>query len=142
MGAAPVLAVAATAPLDRQHGKAFSLEHRKIFPYCLSLRAMHRDPHLVQPGKRSRSDTSNNNSVYFLIIERLHRVARAMRVVLVPIVDRRNTFRVRIDHNKYRGRAKVIVHGALNAIIILDREADLHVMFLLCMVRTTIIQIR
>jgi hypothetical protein len=92
---------------------------------------MHRDPHLVQPGKRSRSDASNDNRINLLVIERLHRVACSMRVMLVPIVDRRDTVRISIDYDKYRGRAKVVVHSALDSIIILDRKTDLHVMFLL-----------
>jgi hypothetical protein len=142
MGTAPVIAMAAAAPLDRQHGKAFSLEQREIFSYGLPLCAMHRNPHLVQPSERSRSDASNNNSIYFLIIKRLHRAACTMRVVLVPIADRCNTVRVRIDNDKYRGRTEVIVHGTLEAIIILNRETDLHVMFLLCIVNAMIIQIR
>ena len=102
MCAAPVLAMAAAATLCRQHGKAFRLEQRNIFPYGLSLRVMHRYPHLVQPRERSRSDASYNDGIYFLIVKRLHRVACAMRVVLVPIVDRRNTACVRIENNKYR----------------------------------------
>jgi hypothetical protein len=63
---------------------------------------MHRDAHLVQPRERARSDAANNDRVYLLIIKRLHRIACAMGMVLVPIVDRRNTVRVRIDDHKYR----------------------------------------
>jgi len=102
MSAAPVIAMAAAASLDRQHGKAFRLKQGKIFPYRLPLRTMHRDSHLVQPGKSSRSDTANDDRINFLIIKRLHRVACAMRVVLVPIADRRNAACVRIENNKYR----------------------------------------
>jgi hypothetical protein len=92
---------------------------------------MHRDTHLVQPHERARSDATNDDRVYSLVIERLHRVACTMRVVLIAIVDRRNAVFVRVDNDKYRRRSKVVVHGALNPIIILDRKTDLHMTFLL-----------
>jgi hypothetical protein len=62
---------------------------------------MHRDPHLVQPRERSCSDPADDNRVYFLIIERLHRITCAVRVVLVPVDDRRNAVRVGIENEKY-----------------------------------------
>jgi hypothetical protein len=62
---------------------------------------MHRDSHLVQPGKGACTDAANDNRIDLLIIKRLHWIAGAMRVVLVPIVDRRNAARVRIENNKY-----------------------------------------
>jgi len=142
MSAAPIVAVSTAASLDRQHGEAFRLELCYILSYCLPLGTMHRDPHLVQPGKSSRTDTSNNNGINFLIIERFHRIACTMRVVLVSIVDRRNSVRVSIDNDKYGGRAKMVIYRALDPIVRLDRKTDLHVKFLLRMIYTTFMQTR
>ena len=88
MSASPVFAVAAAAPLERKHGEALRRVHRHVFTYRGRLCAMHHDPHLVQPGERARADAADDNCIYLLIVERLHRVARSMRVVLVLVIDR------------------------------------------------------
>jgi hypothetical protein len=142
MSASPVIAMAAAASLDRQDGKALCLKQRKIFPYGFPLRTMYRDSHLVQPCERARADTADDDGIDFLVIKRLHRVACAMGMVLIAVVDRCDAACIRVENNKYRRRAKVVIHSTLDPIVILDWKTDLHMLFLLCLIYTTIIQIR
>jgi hypothetical protein len=103
---------------------------------------MHRNSHLVQPSERARADPADDNGINLLIIKRLHRVACAMRVTLVPVADRRNTICFRVENDKYRRRAKVIIHCAIDPIVLLDWKTDFHVMLLRSMIYTTFIQLR
>jgi hypothetical protein len=53
-------------------------------------------------------------------------------MMLVPVADRRNAVRLCIDNQEMRRGAEVIVHGAFDALIRLNRKTDLHNVFLLC----------
>ena len=91
---------------------------------------MHDNTHLVQPRERARADAAHNDRVNLLVVERLHRIARSVRVVLVPVVDRCKSIRVRIDNHEYRRLAEMVVHGTFDSIVFLYWKTNLHFLFL------------
>src|SRR3970040_2524237 len=88
VSASAVFAVAAAAALDRKNGKRPSSEEGGILLYGDRLGPMDRDAHLIQSRERACADAADNDRIYTLVVERLHRVARAVRVMLVPVMDR------------------------------------------------------
>src|SRR3989337_3342008 len=97
VSASAVLAVAAAAALDRKHGKRPGSEEGGILLYGDRLGPMDRDAHLIQSRERACADAADNDRIDTLVVDRLHRVARAVRVMLVPVMDRSARVRVRIN---------------------------------------------
>jgi hypothetical protein len=57
-------------------------------------------------------------------------IAGSLSVMLVPIVDRGEILCVRIHNNKERCRPKMVIYGAVNPFVVLNRKTNLHVPFL------------
>jgi hypothetical protein len=129
--ASAIVAVPAAAPLHCQNGKLLSGKERNILPDRLSLGPMHRYPHLVQPAQRACADPADDDRIDLLVIERLHGIARPMGMMLVPVMDGRDPVRFRVHDHEYGCGAKMVVHAAVEAFILLYGKTDLHVMFLL-----------
>jgi hypothetical protein len=92
---------------------------------------MYFDPHAVQPVQCPRAYAADYNRIDFLIIERSHRIARSMRVVLVSVIDRCDIIGLNIHNHKYRRRTEMVIDGAAYSFIFLYGKTNLHSMYLL-----------
>jgi hypothetical protein len=72
------------------------------------------------------SDSTNNEGIDFLSAQGHNRVTGAMNMVAVPVVHPLNLIFLRVDHDKNRGRTKVVVNLAFNPLVFQNRKTYFH----------------
>jgi len=118
--------MSAAAMLKGKLRKRPGHEHLDIALYGCCLRLI--DPYacLIKPAQCACADASNNYRINALSVKGFDRVARPMRMVLVPVVNYRHTIRFCVHNNEHGCRAEMIVNPANNPFVILHGKTYFH----------------
>ena len=102
MSASPIGAVPPTAALERKLRKVVRGKENDILTDAFRLGLVDLYPGLLKPGERARADAADDDRVYLVAVERLQGIARAVYMMLIPVMDRRDYVRFGIDNDKFR----------------------------------------
>ena len=118
MSAAYSVAVASAGMLGRELRKITVLQHTDILFQSLGLRLKDLNTLLIQFREGAAPDARHNNCVNMLTIQRLHRIALTVLVVLVTVFDCRNAIVGSINNNEDGSRTKMSIHFAIHTFIL------------------------
>ena len=124
--AAAARAVPATAALTFDDREVARAEQREVLSDRRGHRPMNLDAHPVQSRKGAGAYPSDDDGVDPLILERLHRVAGAVRVMLIPVRNRLYGVALRVDDHEDRGGAEMVEHDTVDSDVILDGKSNSH----------------
>jgi hypothetical protein len=100
MAATHPVSVAGTGVLQGEFREILISQHPDIFPDRLGLCLKNLDTKLVQFSQRARTDTPDHDCIDVLIVQGFQRIARAMRMMLVFVIDRCYGVAVRLDNEE------------------------------------------
>ena len=126
MAAATTMSVSSADALERIFGKTLRLMEREVLANGTRLRPVDLDARLGQPGKSAGADAANDDRVDLLVVQRLQGIARAVRMMLVPILYRRYQAAIGIHNDKHRCGTEMAEDLAFHAFIVLNGKTELH----------------
>jgi hypothetical protein len=110
MSAAYSMAVAGAGMLGREFREIPVFQHKDILFHRLGLRLKNLNTLLIQLCQSAPSDTRDNNCINMLAIQRLHRIALSMLVVLVAVLDCCKAIICGINNNERGSRTKMSIY--------------------------------
>lgn len=114
----------------RQFLKLVFREALHVFPYGPGNGTVDSYARAVQTRNGPAADPADDQRVDATPAQRLQRIAGAVGVVLIPVIDRLGVFRLGIIQEKIRGRSEVRIRLAGQALILKCGNANLHAVLL------------
>jgi hypothetical protein len=127
VGAAMTMAMTTTAVPRHIFRQSIRSQERNIVGNCSIVRLIYPHPGSIQLVQCTAADTTNNNSLYLMAAKTCHRVACAVLMELVTVVDRRYLAGDHVHYDKSRSRPKMPINLTLQTFIFQNRKTDFHV---------------